>query len=79
MNSQEYWKKRALLAKQKEMASTAEYEVAMRSRLKDLEHEFIKESKNWITKYANENNQSLREAANSAKVISNLVVSIDFK
>lgn len=63
MNSQEYWKKRALLAKQKEMASTAEYEVAMRSRLKDLENEFIKESKKWVTKYANENNQSLKEAA----------------
>ncbi|AZN76469.1 hypothetical protein CXB72_04665 [Lactobacillus acidophilus] len=63
MNSQEYWKKRALLAKQKEMASNAEYEVAMRSRLKDLENEFIKESKKWITKYAEENNQSLKEAA----------------
>lgn len=63
MNSQEYWKKRALLAKQKEMASNAEYEIAMRSRLKDLENEFIKESKKWLTKYANENNQSLKEAA----------------
>ncbi|CCI86687.1 minor capsid protein [Lactobacillus gigeriorum] len=63
MNSQEYWKKRALLAKQKEMASNAEYEIAMRSRLKDLENEFIKESKKWVTKYANENNQSLKEAA----------------
>ena len=42
MNSQEYWKKRALLVKQKEMASSAEYEVAMRSRLKDLENEFIR-------------------------------------
>ena len=63
MNSQEYWKERALLAKQKEMASTAEYEVAMRSRLKDLENELIKETKKWLTKYANENNQSLKEAA----------------
>ncbi len=63
MNSQEYWKKRALLAKQKEMASNAEYEVAMRSRLKDLENEFIRESKKWVTKYAKENNQSLRQAA----------------
>lgn len=63
MNSQEYWKKRALLAKQKEMASSAEYEVAMRSRLKDLENEFIRESKKWITKYAKENNQSFREVA----------------
>ena len=63
MNSQEYWKKRALLAKQKEMASNVEYEVAMRSRLKDLENEFIKESKKWVTKYAKENNQSLREVA----------------
>ena len=49
MNSQEYWKERALLAKQKEMVSTAEYEAAMRSRLKDLENEFIKESKEWVT------------------------------
>ena len=64
MNSQEYWRKRALLAKQKEMASSTEYEVAMRSRLKDLENEFIRESKKWITKYAKENNQSLREVAN---------------
>ena len=63
MNSQEYWNKRALLAKQKEMASTAEYEVAMRSRLKDLENEFIKESKRWLTKYAKENNKSLKEVA----------------
>ena len=47
MNSQEYWKKRALLAKQKEMASNVEYEVAMRSRLKDLENELIKETKKW--------------------------------
>ena len=63
MNSQEYWKRRALLAKQKEMASNAEYEVAMRSRLKDLENEFIRESKKWVTKYAKENNQSLKQAA----------------
>lgn len=63
MNSQEYWRKRALLAKQKEMASTAEYEVAMRSRLKDLENEFIKESKRWLTKYAKENDQSLKQVA----------------
>lgn len=63
MKAQDYWKKRVLLAKQKEMESTAEYEVAMRSRLKDLENEFIKESKNWLSKYANENNQSLKQAA----------------
>lgn len=69
MNSQEYWRKRALLTKQKEMASTAEYEIAMRSRLKDLENEFIKESKKWVTKYAKENNQSLKEAADYLKSI----------
>lgn len=63
MKAQDYWKKRVLLAKQKEMESTAEYEVAMRSRLKDLENEFIKESKNWLSKYANSNNQSLKQAA----------------
>lgn len=63
MNSQEYWKRRALLAKQKEMVSDAEYEATMRSRLKDLENELIKETKKWLTKYANENNQSLKQAA----------------
>ena len=45
------------------MVSDAEYEAAMRSRLKDLENELIKETKKWLTKYANENNQSLKEAA----------------
>lgn len=69
MNSQEYWKERALLAKQKEMVSTTEYEAAMRSRLKDLENELIKETKKWLTKYANENNQSLKEAADYLKSI----------
>lgn len=63
MKAQDYWKQRVLLAKQKEMESTAEYEAAMRSRLKDLENEFIKESKKWLSKYANENNQSLKQAA----------------
>lgn len=69
MNSQEYWRKRALLIKQKELVSDAEYEIAMRSRLKDLENEFVKESKKWVTKYAKENNQSLKEAADYLKSI----------
>ena len=51
------------------MVSDAEYEAAMRSRLKDLENELIKETKKWLTKYANENNQSLKEAADYLKSI----------
>ncbi|ALJ23996.1 phage head morphogenesis protein [Lactobacillus gallinarum] len=63
MNSQEYWKKRVLYAKQKELESVNDYEAAMQSRLKDLENEFAKEALNWLKKYAKENDQTLSEAA----------------
>ncbi|RVU73606.1 MULTISPECIES: minor capsid protein [Lactobacillus] len=69
MNSQQYWRKRVLYAKQKELESEADYEDAMRSRLKDLENEFIKESKIWLSKYAKENNQTLKQAAEYLKKI----------
>lgn len=63
MKAQDYWLKRTLYAKQKELNSEADYEDAMRSRLKDLENEFAKEAQYWLAKYAKENNQTLKEAA----------------
>lgn len=69
MNSQQYWRKRTLYAKKKELDAEADYEVAMRSRLKDLENEFVKESKKWFAKYAKENNQTLKQAAEVLKNI----------
>lgn len=69
MNSQQYWRKRVLYAKQKELNSEADYEDAMRSRLKDLENEFAKEAQSWLSKYAKENDQTLKEAADSLKNI----------
>lgn len=69
MNSQEYWRKRVLYAKQKELDAEVDYEDAMRSRLKDLENEFVKESKHWLSKYARENDQTLKQAADYLKTI----------
>lgn len=69
MNSQQYWRKRVLYAKQKELNSEADYEDAMRSRLKDLENEFAKEAQSWLSKYAKENDQTLKEAAEYLKNI----------
>lgn len=63
MSEEVYWKKRYLLAKQKELVNEADYEAAMRSRLKDMEHEIEKETIHWLTKYAGNNNESLKQAA----------------
>ena len=69
MKSQGYWRKRTLYAKQKELESEADFEDAMRSRLKDLENEFVKESRKWLTKYAENNNQPLKDVADYFKNI----------
>lgn len=63
MKSQDYWRKRVLYAKQKQLDAANDYEAAMRSRLKDLENEFVKEAQSWLSKYAKENDQTLSEAA----------------
>lgn len=63
MNSQEYWKRRTLYAKQKQLDHERDYELAMRARLQSLENEIIKEARHWISKYASENNLGFKEAA----------------
>ncbi len=63
MKSSEYWKKRALSAKKKQLEASADYEAAMQSRLRDLEHDIEKEALGYLQRYANENNVGLKQAA----------------
>lgn len=69
MNSQEYWRRRVLYAKQKELDSAADYEDAMRSRLKDLQNEINKEANVFVNRYA-ETNEISKEAA--TKILSSI-------
>lgn len=63
MKSSEYWKKRALFAKTKQLEASADYEAAMQSRLRDLEHDIEKEALGYLQRYANENHVGLKQAA----------------
>lgn len=63
MKSSEYWKKRALFAKKKQLEASADYEAAMQSRLRNLEHDIEKEALSYLQRYANENNVGLKQAA----------------
>lgn len=63
MKSREYWRQRALFAKKKQLEASADYEAAMQSRLRDLEHDFEKEALGYLQRYANENNVGLKQAA----------------
>lgn len=69
MDAQEYWRRRALYAKQKELNSANDYEDAMRSRLKDLQREVEKEAYKYIELYAKTNNINIKQAANYLKTI----------
>ncbi|WP_297949675.1 minor capsid protein [uncultured Lactobacillus sp.] len=69
MNSQEYWRRRVLYAKQQELDSAADYEDAMRSRLKDLQNEISKEANVFVSRYA-ETNEISKEAA--TKILSSI-------
>lgn len=63
MKSSEYWEKRALFAKKKQLEASADYEAAMQSRLRNLEHDIEKEALSYLQRYANENNVGLKQAA----------------
>ena len=69
MNSQEYWRRRVLYAKQKELDAVDDYEDAMRSRLKDLQNEINKEANVFVNRYA-ETNEISKEAA--TKILSSI-------
>ena len=63
MKSSEYWKKRALFAKKKQLEASADYEAAMQSRLRNLEHDIEKEALGYLQRYANENHVGIKQAA----------------
>lgn len=69
MNRRDYWRKRVLYQRQKENTSNAEYESAMRSRLKDLEKAIEKEAYKYMSLYAKNENISLKQAAEYLKSI----------
>ena len=63
MNSREYWEKRTLNARRKASKNVDQYETALRSRLQDLSKALEQEFKVYITKYAQANGITFREAA----------------
>lgn len=63
MKAQDYWRKRVLYAKKKQIKASAQYEDAMRSRLQDLENEFEKEAFKYLQLYAKVNNTNIQNAA----------------
>lgn len=63
MNSREYWEKRVLNARKKASENADQYETALRSRLQDLSKALEQEFKAYITKYAQANGITFREAA----------------
>lgn len=63
MNSREYWEKRTLNARRKASKNADQYETALRSRLQDLSKALEQEFKVYITKYAQANGITFREAA----------------
>lgn len=69
MNSQKYWRQRVLYEKKKQIEYSADYEMAMRSRLKQLETEFEKEAYKYISLYAKANNENIENAAKYLKSI----------
>ena len=47
-----YWKRRFLYEKQQQLQNTAEYETAMRARLKEVEQVLEQEVDYWLKRYA---------------------------
>lgn len=63
MKSSDYWRQRAIAEKKKQLEASADYEAAMQSRLRKLEHDIEKEALGYLQRYANENHVGLKQAA----------------
>ena len=57
-----YWKRRFLFEKQQQLQNTAEYEVAMRARLKEVEQVLEQEVDYWLKRYAANQEITIKEA-----------------
>ena len=57
-----YWKRRFLYEKQQQLQNTAEYEAAMRARLKEVEQVLEQEVDYWLKRYAANQEISTKDA-----------------
>ncbi|WP_147441012.1 MULTISPECIES: minor capsid protein, partial [unclassified Lactobacillus] len=60
--SHDYWQKRFLQEKNNQLSNTAEYESAMRARLKEVEQVLEQEVDYWLKRYANNQEVSHEDA-----------------
>ena len=57
-----YWKRRFLYEKQQQLQNTAEYETAMRARLKEVEQVLEQEVDYWLKRYASNQEITIKDA-----------------
>ena len=57
-----YWKRRFLYEKQQQLQNTAEYEAAMRARLKEVEQVLEQEVDYWLKRYADNQEITIKDA-----------------
>ena len=57
-----YWKRRFLYEKQQQLQSAAEYETAMRARLKEVEQVLEQEVDYWLKRYASNQEITIKDA-----------------
>ncbi|MBC6360565.1 minor capsid protein [Lactobacillus apis] len=58
----DYWKRRFLYEKEQQLQNTAEYEAAMRARLKEVEHVLEQEVDYWLKRYAANQEITIKDA-----------------
>ncbi|MBI0110773.1 hypothetical protein [Lactobacillus sp. W8093] len=57
-----YWKRRFLFEKKQQLQNTAEYETAMRARLKEVEQVLEQEVDYWLKRYASNQEITIKDA-----------------
>ena len=60
--NRDYWKRRFLYEKQQQLQNTAEYEAAMRARLKEVEQVLEQEVDYWLKRYAANQEITIKDA-----------------
>lgn len=67
--TRKYWQKRQLQEKQRQIDNTTDYELALRARMQDLEHEIEKETNKFLIRYAAENDITVESAKKILKTV----------
>ncbi|RMC49599.1 hypothetical protein [Lactobacillus sp. ESL0228] len=60
--NRDYWKRRFLFEKEQQLQNTAEYEAAMRARLKEVEQVLEQEVDYWLKRYAANQEITIKDA-----------------